>query len=160
MQLLNLADELLLAIVDQIDDGRTLCNLARTCSKFQMLSEPHIYKSILILNGTLAKDILAKGFTKRRARLSAVQDLAIRYHYTMEEGIEELEPLLYFMTQLRHLLIEAPCCNDTPWSGHQSWDSYGRIDYGKLFEASLSIDSSIRPRPLAHLESRESNFNC
>ena len=158
MQLQSLADELLLAIVDQIDDRATLCNLARTCSKFQLLSEPHIYKSLLVLDGSMVQDVLARAFATRPARLSSIQDLAVRYRLTEEEGIEELEPFLFRMAHLRHLVIEAPCCNDTPWAHDQPWESYGRIDYGKLFEAFLSANASTTPQPLAHLESRESIF--
>lgn len=155
MRLQDIPNELLLTIVDQIDDRATLCSLAGTCSKFQLVSEPHIYKSLLILDGSKVKAVLAKSFVTRPARLSAIQDLAVRYRFTAEEGIEELEPFLYRMAQLRHLLIEAPCCNDTPWTYNEPWKSHGRIDFGKLFEASLSTNSSITPRPLAHLESRK-----
>ncbi|CAG8961311.1 hypothetical protein HYFRA_00013772 [Hymenoscyphus fraxineus] len=170
MQLQELADELLLSIVDQIDDRVSLCNLARTCSKLQLLSEPFIYKSVLVLKGSLVKDVLKPSFTARPTRLSAIKDLAIRYRFDSEEGIEDLEPFLYHMDQLRNLIIEAPCCNDTPWAfGDRNWESQGRVDYGKLFEASLSgflLDSlshslsdslsnssPITPRHLANLQS-------
>ncbi|EAT91089.1 hypothetical protein SNOG_01440 [Parastagonospora nodorum SN15] len=55
--LLSLVDELLLNIIDHIDNRRALCHLASTCTRFQGLVEPYIWRDLLVLTGSHARHI-------------------------------------------------------------------------------------------------------
>lgn len=154
-QLVALADELLIEIISQIDDRQSLCSLAHVSSRLQGLTEPYIYKSILITTGDQARN-LVQIFKSRDARKRAVRDLQIRYLHTSEDGIEDLNAVLKDLTQLRHLRVEAPCCNDTPWVQPEKplvWASGGRIDIPGLFDMALNIPSSVQPSILSQLQS-------
>jgi hypothetical protein len=150
---LALADELLIEVVSHIDDRRSLCNLARVSSRLRGLTEPFIYESILIRTGVEAEKLVDL-FRSREARLWAVRELQIRYKYEFESGIEELNPFLEHLLQLRHLTVESPCCNDSPWvRTSKLWESGGRIDYVRLFEKAVSWPVSIGPGIFSQLQS-------
>ncbi|TID22912.1 hypothetical protein E2P81_ATG02041 [Venturia nashicola] len=156
-QLLNLADELLVEIISQVHDRQALCALSRTCSRLQNLTQDLIYETLLIRNGTQARS-LAQLFASGRARPRAVHDLQIRWPHTSEDGIEDIDPLLKDFTQLKHLRIESPCCNDGPWIDQPEkpalpWMSGGKIDISGLFEIALSYDWPLSSSPLGNLQS-------
>lgn len=156
-QFLALADELLIEIISQLQDRQSLCALARTCSRLQNLTEDFIFESLLIRNGTQARS-LAQLLTSGRIRARAVHDLQIRWPHTSEDGIEDIDPVLKDLTQLKHLRVESPCCNDGPWIDQPDkpallWTSGGKIDISGLFEIALSYDNSIFPSPLGNLQS-------
>jgi hypothetical protein len=155
-QFLALADELLIEIISQIEDRQSLCSLARVSVRLQGLSEPFIFDSILIRTGDQARN-LVRLFESRRVRMRAVHDLQIRYLYSSEDGIEDLNPVLKDLTQLRHLRVEAPCCNDTPWMDQPEspalpWENGGRIDILGLFELALTLPTSVTPSILSQLQ--------
>jgi hypothetical protein len=92
--------------------------------------------------------------------MRSVQDLQIRYLHTEEDGIEELERVFKYLTHLRNLRIEAPCCNDTPWIERRNkpalaWKYGGKIDIAKIFELALSTHyaRNIEPSVLFQLQS-------
>jgi hypothetical protein len=156
-QLLALADELLIEIISQIEDRQSLCCLARVSPRLQGLAEPYIYDSILTRTGDQARN-LVQLFESRNARLRAVHDLQIRYLYSSEDGIEDLNAVLKGLTQLRHLRIETPCCNDSPWMDLPGkpallWANGGRIDIPGLFEMALTLPTSVKPGILGQLQS-------
>lgn len=156
-QLLALAVELLIEIISQVQDRQSLCALARTCSRLQNLTEDFIYESLLIRNGRQAR-ALAQLFASGRIRARAVHDLQIRWPHTSEDGIEDIDPVLKDITQLKHLRIESPCCNDGPWIEQPGkpalpWTSGGKFDISKLFDAALNPKKSLSPSPLGKLQS-------
>lgn len=110
-QLFSLADELILSIIEQIDSHHALCSLAATCSRLQSLTEPFIWRSLLVLTGSHVGK-LVQAFDQRPERLSSIQELAIQYDQKDEEGIEKINPCLRQMVKLRHLTIESPCPNN------------------------------------------------
>lgn len=147
----DLADELLLAIIEQIDCREALKNLASTSLHFQALAEPFIWRSLLVTQGTAVPQ-LAYALSKRPERTSAIWDLAVRYNEKDEDGIELLNFYLPRMEKLRNLTIESPCPNNFG-RGIQSFpDHYTKINYTKLFEDALSTS---RQRPLPILQSRK-----
>jgi len=155
--LLDLAEELVLNILEQIDSQLALCNLARTCSRLQELTEPYIYSTVLIRTGSNAESLL-ESLLARPKRLSSILDLAIRYRHDSEQGIEVLCPVISKLRKLRRLHVEAPCCNDGHWSvgrGHR-WESAGRIDIGELFETAVGLPPLIQPQGLGMLQSCKS----
>jgi len=157
--LLDLADELLLSIIEQVEKPKDLCNFALTCLRIQALVEPFIYRSILIRTGDQAVNLVCS--TKARpVRASAIQTLEIRYVFTAEHNIEALDLVLMDLRNLRHLTIESPCLNNGPWrNGSQPWESKCRIDYCTLFEAaSLKLPPSA-PRTIPLLQSSTQPFH-
>jgi hypothetical protein len=150
--ILALVDELLLAIIDQIDSKRALINLASTCSCFQGLVEPYIWRTLLVTRGGYARR-LAAALDSRETRPSYVHDLSIRYPDTAREGIEELNHFIGQMNKLRHLTIESPCPNNSEWTRDTYFDGSTRIDYRALLEAAVHPYSGMSPA-LPLLQSR------
>ncbi|EDU40780.1 conserved hypothetical protein [Pyrenophora tritici-repentis Pt-1C-BFP] len=138
--LLRLVDELLLNIIDHIDARDALCSLAATCSRFQGLVEPYIWRDVLVLKGEHAGRI-ATALDSREERTDYIKDLAIRYQDGFRDGISELNHFMGFMGKLRHLHIESPCPNNSEWqAGPVYFDGYSRIDFQNL------IASAVYPR--------------
>ncbi|KAH7130216.1 hypothetical protein B0J11DRAFT_566283 [Dendryphion nanum] len=150
LSLSNFVDELLLAIVEQIDCHESLCNLSSTNRRFQGLAEPFIWRKLLVLNGSHA-DGIAYALRSRTERLSNIQTLAIHYTNEVEIGIRKLDPLVRIMTKLRHLTIESPCPNNSEWIRTDEFTGWTKIDYWTLLGD--SIDQSIPDRPLQMLQS-------
>jgi hypothetical protein len=144
--LLRLVDELLLNIIDHIDARDALCSLAATCTRFQGLVEPYIWRDLQVIKGSHAHSI-ATAFDSRDQRTDYIQDLSIRYADDFRDGIEDLNHHTGLMSRLRHLHIESPCPNNSEWQMNDIYfDGYSRIDYTNL------LASAVYPRlgaPLA-----------
>jgi hypothetical protein len=138
--LLSLADELLLNILEQIDSKKDLCSLACTCFRLQGLVEPFIWRSLLILSGGHATQI-ASSVQKREERTLAIRSLQIRYPQHAAQGIENLNPEMKKMLQLRELTVESSCPNNTG-----VWDEQWGIGGIKCAEF-LAFASRILPGP-------------
>jgi hypothetical protein len=154
--LLSLVDELLLSIIDQIDSKEALCDLALTCTRFQGLVEPYIWRDLLVLTGRHARQIM-QALDSREERVDYIHSLSIRYQDTVKEGIEELNHFIALMSRLKHFTVESPCPNNSEWGAGVFFDGYSRIDYTNL------LSSAVYPRighPLAlpMLQSRE--YSC
>ncbi|RYN61794.1 hypothetical protein AA0114_g575 [Alternaria tenuissima] len=150
--LLRLVDELLLNIIDHIDNQDALCSLSATCTRFQGLVEPYIWRKLEVLTGDHARNI-ATALDKRDDRTDYIQDLAIRYNDIYRDGVEELNHFLSLMSKLRHLHIESPCPNNVEWQhGGIYFDGYSRIDYTNLLAASVYPRSGM-PMTLPMLQS-------
>ncbi|KAF9697909.1 hypothetical protein EKO04_004017 [Ascochyta lentis] len=134
--LLRLVDELLLNVVDHIASLRDLCNFAATCARLQGLAEPYIWRSLLVLSGTHARNIAA-ALDSRDARVDFIQELSIRYKDPKKEGIEELNHWLTLMSKLRHLTLESPCPNNSEWRQGELFDGWSRINYSNLLASSV-----------------------
>ena len=158
-RLLDLADELLLGIIEQVEKPKDLCSFALACSRIQALVEPFIYRSILVRTGSQATG-LVRSIKARPVRAYAIQTLEIRYIFTAEHDIEALDLVLMDLRNLRHLTIESPCLNNGPWrNGSRPWESKCRIDYCTLFEAaSLKLPPST-PRAIPFLQSSTQIFH-
>jgi hypothetical protein len=144
--LLRLVDELLLNIIDYIDARDALCSLAATCTRFQGLVEPYIWRDLQVIKGSHAQNI-ATAFDSRDQRTDYIQDLSIRYADDFRDGIEDLNHHTGLMSRLRNLHIESPCPNNSEWQMNDIYfDGYSRIDYTNL------LASAVYPRigaPLA-----------
>ncbi|KAL5424887.1 hypothetical protein PMIN07_012227 [Paraphaeosphaeria minitans] len=134
--LLALVDELLLSIIDQLDSRDALCSLSACCRHLQALTEPYIWRSLLVTNGDRARSIAA-ALDVREARSSHIQELSIRYPDCERDGIQDLNHFIVLMEKLRHLTIESPCPNNSEWKSDMEFDGWTRIDYSALLEASV-----------------------
>jgi hypothetical protein len=152
--LLALVDELLLSIIDQIDSHDALCNLAASCRRFQGLTEPYVWRSLLVTSGDRAKSIAA-ALDTRETRSSYIQELSIRYPDCNRDGIQELNYFIVLMDKLRHLTIESPCPNNSEWKNDLEFDGWTKIDYTTLLEASVYPRKGIS-QTLPMLQSRKS----
>ncbi|KAF2621972.1 hypothetical protein BU25DRAFT_378677 [Macroventuria anomochaeta] len=134
--LLRLVDELLLNVLDHIASLRDLCNFAATCARLQGLAEPYVWRSLLVLSGTHARNIAAV-LDRREERADFVQELSIRYKDQNKEGIEDLNHWLTLMSKLRHLTLESPCPNNTEWRQGEVFDGWSRINYSNLMASAV-----------------------
>jgi hypothetical protein len=151
--LLSLVDELLLNIIDHIDNQDALCYLAMTCTRFQGLVEPYIWRNLLVLTGGHARRIM-EALDSREERVDYIQNLSIRYKEDRKEGIEELNHYIALMSKLKHFTLESPCPNNDEWRGGLFFDGYSRIDYTNLL-ASAVYPRIGHPLALPMLQSRE-----
>ena len=134
--LLSLVDELLLNIIDHIETHQALCNLAATCMRFQDLVEPYIWRDLLVLKGSHARNV-ATSLDRRDARVDYVKTLSVRYKDDYRDGIEDLNHFIGVMEKLRHLEIESPCPNNSEWRAGVFFDGYSRIDYMNLLAGAV-----------------------
>ncbi|KAF1950632.1 hypothetical protein CC80DRAFT_539515 [Byssothecium circinans] len=137
---LDLVDELLLSIIDQIDSHDTLCKFAASCSRFQGLVEPYVWRNLFITNGEHARRV-ASALDNRESRTSYIHELSIRYPFDQSAGIEQLSQWIAWMDKLRHLTIESPCPNNNEFHHTTYFDEATKIDYKSLLEA------AVLPRP-------------
>ncbi|KAL5372252.1 hypothetical protein DPSP01_013648 [Paraphaeosphaeria sporulosa] len=142
--LLALVDELLLSIIDHLDSRDALCSLAACCHRLQGLTEPYIWRFLLVTSGDRARNIAA-ALDVRETRSSYIQELSIRYPDCDREGIQELNHFIVLMDKLRHLTIESPCPNNSEWKSDVEFDGWTRIDYMALLEASVYPRKGISP---------------
>jgi hypothetical protein len=157
--LLRLVDELLLNIIDHVEGRGALCSLAATCTRFQGLVEPYIWRKVEVLTGAHAQRI-ATALNSRDDRTDLIQDLAIRYQDEYRDGIENLNHYLSVMGRLRHLHIESPCPNNLEWqNGSIYFDGYSRIDYTNLLAGSVYPRSGMA-MTLPMLQSRKLEVRC
>jgi hypothetical protein len=152
--LLALVDELLLAILDQIDSKEALCNLSATCFRLQGLAEPYVWRSLLVTKGSHARH-LAVALDSREVRTSHVHELSIRYPDGQRDGIEDLNHFIGLMEKLRHLTIESPCPNNNEWT-QNPFDGATRINYRALLQAAVFPRAGLSPT-LPMLQSRKRN---
>ncbi|KAF2133739.1 hypothetical protein P153DRAFT_372329 [Dothidotthia symphoricarpi CBS 119687] len=143
-KLLSLVDELLLNIIDHTDCRKALCNLAATCTRFQGLAEPYIWRSLLVLTGGHARKIAA-AFDSWDARVDFVQEMSVRYQDNHKEGIEDLNHFVGLMAKLRHLTLESPCPNNSEWNTVSYFDGWSRIDYTNLLAGSVYPRMDMTP---------------
>jgi hypothetical protein len=148
-----LADELLLNVIEYLDSHAALCNLAATCRRFQGLTEPYIWRSLLVLNGTHALNIAA-ALDGQDDRIEAIQEISIRYKNEYREGIESLNYYLGMMGRLRHLTLESPCPNNSEWRPGTFFDGWSRIDYSNLIASAIYPREGLTPA-LPMLQSSE-----
>jgi hypothetical protein len=151
--LLSLVDELLLNIIDHIDSKEALCYFALTCTRFQGLVEPYIWRDLLVLTGGHARRIM-QALDSREERVEYIQSLSIRYKEGVKEGIEELNHFIALMSRLKHFTLESPCPNNDEWRSGLFFDGYSRIDYTNLL-ASAVYPRIGHPLALPMLQSRK-----
>lgn len=154
--LLSLVDELLLICIDHVERKHELASLSATCTRFQGLVEPYIWRSLLVLSGSHAHKIAA-ALDSREERLDYVQDLSVRYKDEVKNGIEELNHHIALMGRLRHLHIESPCPNNSEWRTGLFFDGYSRIDYTNLLASAVYPRLGL-PLTLPMLQSRKHQF--
>ena len=149
--LLSLVDELLLNIIDHIDTQQALRHLAATCARLRGLVEPYIWRKLLVLKGSHAREVAA-ALDSRPVRVEYIRDLSVRYKDVYRDGIEDLNHYIGLMSKLRHLTIESPCPNNSEWRSGVYFDGWSKIDYENLLSAAVHPRLGL-PMPLPMLQS-------
>ncbi|KAJ6462221.1 hypothetical protein C8R45DRAFT_1080749 [Mycena sanguinolenta] len=101
--------QLLLVLVEAIDDAVSLRSFALTCKLACVLTEPVLYRTVLVTTGSQAW-CLAKARQQQQpsTRAELMQALDLRLAYSRDADVEVLTSLLGTMTQLHALSMESP----------------------------------------------------
>jgi hypothetical protein len=141
-----LPGELLVSILASVDDIATLREVAVVCKRLNSLTEPFLYQSLVISDGSQAV-MLAEAIAKRSSRASHVRSLLASTRFEKAQGIEQLPGSLGNMHNLRDLSLETPDCNlkdpgeRIPWIMLQE-------RYERIFQhSSLLLPSQARSLP-------------
>ncbi|KAF2798175.1 hypothetical protein K505DRAFT_119732 [Melanomma pulvis-pyrius CBS 109.77] len=140
-QLLLLATEIILSIVERVDDPSDLISLAQTCTNLQPIAEAELFKAINVRNGKHAQN-LSKVLHSRPERFKHVQRLEAtptRYRW---EGIQIMPSLVRKMTNLHELHIESPLCNGafSHW-----WVEESEAEYINMFREANGVVGEETP---------------
>lgn len=141
-----LPGELLVSIIASVDDIATLREVAVVCKRLNNLTEPFLYQSLVISDGSQAV-MLAEAIARRPSRASHVRSLLASTRFEKAPGIEQLPGSLAVMHNLRDLSLETPDCNlkepgeRIPWIMLQE-------RYERIFQhSSLLLPSQARSLP-------------
>ena len=105
-----LPGELLSSIVASIDDVNTLRQVAAVSKRLNDLTEPFLYQSLTVSDGSQAV-MLAQAIAKRPSRALHVRSLLASTRFEKALGIKQLPGTLAVMHNLRELSLETPDCN-------------------------------------------------
>jgi hypothetical protein len=144
--LLTLADELILAVIEQIDSHEALVNLAATSRRLQDLVEPRIWRSLVVKSGSDAWRF-SDACRRIPERMALVHELSIRYMQQEEQGIDRMNPLISQLPKLRSFRVETPCPNDGSGGNLSAMDffHYSLIDYTRIFEQAVGLRAPHQP---------------
>lgn len=140
-QLLSLATEIILSIVELVDGPSDLISLAQTCTELQPIAEAELFKAINVRNGKHAQN-LSEVLHSRPERFKYVQRLEatpIRYGW---EGIQIMPRLVRKMSNLHELHIESPLCNG-PYS--RWWVKESEAEYINMFREANGVVGEETP---------------
>lgn len=151
--LLDLPDELVIAILAQVDDLIALRYAARCSRKVQALAEPFLYRDIFFRSGTEAVR-LANSLHSRHQRCRAIRTLDVRCKRRVAmENLPIIAVILRLATQLREFTLESPYCNNSRWLHAKGWDERMEAILCPLVLAAGMLDSDER-KPLQSLTRR------
>ena len=151
--LLDLPDELIIAILGELDDLPALRAIACCSHQFQALAEPHIYRDIFFRSGDAAVR-LANSLRARKERCRAVRKLDIRCKYRRSTNkLPEIAKILRMVTHIQDLTLESPYCNNNRWMRSKGWDALMKRLLNPLVH-SAGMLASAEPKPLQSLTTR------
>ena len=151
-RLLDLPNEVIAAIVEQIDNRITLQRLAYTCHRIKKLTEPVLYRHVLVRRGSRAEGLL-DALSAHTARWSAVHVLDFPCDAVHGHSFNAVKELVRNSPNLKKLMIESPACNSGDFEDEEAWAWMT----DRLFEPfqdafKLSKDTEILNAPLQKLQ--------
>jgi hypothetical protein len=147
--LLELPNELVAHVIEFVHDSATLRGLACTCARLQQLTEPVLWRELLIRESPKLKGIL-KAMRTRRERTSALQRLNVPCDSYFQD-MRSLAELLEMVQNLRELMIESPSCNAIEFEDLDEWQPMMEQLFSPFQQ--ISGNSDLSPRPLQQLKS-------
>lgn len=118
--LLDLANELIVVILEHVDDPKELRAVALTCRHLQNLAEPLLYRSIFHTTGRQIVR-LKEAITARKQRSHAIQIIESRCKLRQIGNLQELASIIANSKNLTDLTIESPFCNYAYGSKKTEW---------------------------------------
>ena len=159
--ILELPNELIACIVEHIDKRATLQRLACTCRRMQQLTEPALYRSILISDYSEAREIL-RALNARNDRCAAVQILDFPLsddisRHAYRSVFKPYEALINRTINVRELMIESPSCNSAEFEDPDQWERMTDHLFAPFRSVSvLANDTVLSVKPLQKLKKRKS----
>lgn len=121
----ELADELIIAIVQHVESRSDLCALAQTCRRLCKMAEPLIYRNIFIRTESQARAIL-QAITPKRHRACAVVTFEARCKYGEFTNVELCSDITGLTPNLREYVLESPFCNSKRWKKNKCINQWPR----------------------------------
>ena len=153
--LLLLPDELIALIIENVDDWKTLRNLARTCHQLQDIAESKLYRTLLIRSDHTAR-MLKNSLGSRPKRVKGVRKLECPLKDTERQDYDSLQDLCIMATGLREIMFESPACNTAEFEDPAEWEFMTRRLFCPFQRAAMNSEHYLSQTPLQQL--REGEF--
>jgi hypothetical protein len=141
-----LPGELLSSVVASIDDVITLRQVAAVCKRLNDLTEPFLYQSLIVSDGSQAV-MLGEAIAKRPSRALHVRSLLSSTKFEKAQGIDKLPGSLAVMHNLQNLSLETPDCNKKEPGERIPWIML-QERYERIFQhSSLLLPQQARSLP-------------
>jgi len=164
-RLLDLADELLVDIVEYLDgDHLSLRALALTSSQLQGFAEPVLYRRYFVHTPYSLSRLLHSAVIRQREHIQ-VLDARCKFSLVDDNPWKALPRLIEHARKLQDLTIESPLCNEDHWAGEHSpvHREYPEVlaSLSLLFHRAACRDATVAPddRPLRNLRRLELHMN-
>lgn len=159
----ELANELIICIIEQIDDVLTLRSLTLTSKRLQLLTEPLLYRQVNLRSGVQVTKLL-RTITSCGALATAIRSIDARYHAEVfyPPELESIEQLLHASHGLLDLILQGPFSMHMVRFGPKigGWASGLDAWMRPLFEATVLSGPAVSgPRPLQALKKRASRLS-
>lgn len=118
--LLDLPNELIAYIIELVDDIPTLRRLACSSRRVQHLTEPVLWRKLLVKKGTNARQILAAYIT-HPSRAKMLQVLNVPCDPDFGRDLAALAALMDKAENLKTLEIQSPSCNEGSFETEAEW---------------------------------------
>jgi hypothetical protein len=133
-----LPGELLSSVVASIDDVITLRQVAAVCKRLNDLTEPFLYQSLIVSDGSQAV-MLGEAIAKRPSRALHVRSLLSSTKFEKAQGIDK--------HNLKNLSLETPDCNKKEPGERIPWIML-QERYERIFQhSSLLLPQQARSLP-------------
>nr|POE63013.1 hypothetical protein CFP56_03916 [Quercus suber] len=160
-RLTDLAAELVVCIIEQVENRETLKSLSLTSKTLCGLTEPRLYRHNFFRTGREAQAFL-RALTSQPGRQAAVQSLDARCIYGGQAGLGGIGQIMDVCPNLRDLTIESPFCNDNHWTECRGPDWAEMLDgwMMPLFKATSLSGPNLTSPPLQNLIKRHEYWHA
>lgn len=152
----DLPNELVAHIIEFINDISALRNLACSCHRLQQLTEPVLWRKLLVRERQRLRRTL-DAYGSRRERALALQVLHVPCKSDFGNDMSGLASVMRRGQNLRELMIESPSCNLAAFEADDVWRPM--MDQMFLpFQHAIG-DGLFIPKPLQKLTRRKSLYH-